>query len=298
MYDLIIIGMGISGISAAIYAKRNNLNVLVIEKDSPGGLLNKINVVNNYPGYKEISGPELAYKLFEHFNDNNITYKIETVNNIELVNDYKKVITNNNEYLAKYIIIATGRIPKKIGLENEDKLYGKGISTCAICDGNLYKEKDVCVVGGGNSALEEAIYLANIVDKVYLIHRRNEFSAEKELINKVNEMKNIEIKYNSNITKINELDNKLASVEINKNEILEVSGLFEYVGYKPNCSFASSLDILDDDGYIIVNEDYETKIDGIYAVGDSIKKHYYQLVLAASDGVTAAINIINKKNTF
>ena len=202
MYDLIIVGMGISGISAAIYAKRNNLNVLVLEKNVPGGLLNKINIVDNYPGYSEVSGPELSYKLFEQFNKNNIEYKIEEVLDIENNEEYKTVITNKEKYNTKYIIIATGRIPRKLGLENEEKLIGHGISNCALCDGNLYKAKDIAVVGGGNSALEEALYLSKLVNKIYLIHRKDKFTAEEKLINEILEKDNIEIIYNANITEI------------------------------------------------------------------------------------------------
>ena len=165
MYDLIIIGMGISGISAAIYAKRNNLNVLVLEKSAPGGLLNKINIVSNYPGVGDITGPELSYELFKQFNENKIEYKISEVLDITIENNIKKIVTKDNVYETKYVIIASGRIPRKLGLENEEKLFGRGISTCALCDGNLYKGKDIAVVGGGNSSLEETIYLAKLVIK-------------------------------------------------------------------------------------------------------------------------------------
>lgn len=294
MYDLIIIGMGISGISAAVYAKRNNLNVLVLEKSAPGGLLNKINIVDNYPGFSEISGHELSYKLFEQFNKNNIEYKIEEVLDIKDNNELKIITTNKDKYEAKYIIIATGRIPRKLGLENEEKLIGHGISNCALCDGNLYKGKDIAVVGGGNSALEEAIYLSKLVNKVYLIHRKSEFTAEDKLISEVMEKDNIEIIYNTNITEIVEENDKLTKLKLDNGTTLEVEGLFEYIGYIPGNDFLKNLDLEKDQGYIKVNENFETNIPGIYAVGDSISKKHYQLVLAASEGATAAIDIINK----
>lgn len=294
MYDLIIIGMGISGISAAVYAKRNNLNVLVLEKKVPGGLLNKINIVDNYPGFSEVSGPELSYKLFEQFNKNNIEYKIEEVLDIKDNTGLKIITTNNDKYEAKYIIIATGRIPRKLGLENEEKLIGHGISNCALCDGNLYKGKDIAVVGGGNSALEEAIYLSKLVNKVYLIHRKSEFTAEDKLIREVKNKDNIEIIYNSNISEIIEENDKLTKLKLDNDITLEISALFEYIGYIPGNDFLINLDIETENGYIKVNENYETNIPGIYAVGDSISKKYYQLIHAASEGATAAIDIINK----
>jgi len=294
MYDLIIIGMGISGISAAIYAKRNNLNVLVLEKSAPGGLLNKINIVSNYPGVGDITGPELSYELFKQFNENKIEYKISEVLDITIENNIKKIVTKDNVYETKYVIIASGRIPRKLGLENEEKLFGRGISTCALCDGNLYKGKDIAVVGGGNSSLEETIYLAKLVNKIYLIHRKEQFTADNKLVEEVKELDNVKIIVNSKIVKINEENGMLKSIDLNNGLNLKVSGLFEYIGYIPANNYLDKLDITNEEGYIVVNDNYETKISGIYAVGDSISKKHYQLVHAASEGAEAATNIINK----
>lgn len=296
MYDLIIIGMGISGISAAIYAKRNNLNVLILEKNVPGGLLNKINIIDNYPGFSSITGPELSYNLFEQVNNNEIEYKLEEALNIEIDNNIKVITTNKSVYKSKYLIIATGRIPRRLGLKNEEKLIGHGISNCAICDGNLYKQKDIAVVGGGNSALEETIYLSKLVNKIYLIHRKDKFSAEEKLIKEVQDLKNIEIILNANIVEIIENDNKIKAIKLDNNKIINIDGLFEYVGYIPGNNFIKSLNITNEQGYIEVNNNFETNLPGIYAVGDSIDKAYYQLVIAANDGATAAIDIINKIN--
>ncbi len=296
MYDLIIIGMGISGISAAIYAKRNNLNVLILEKNVPGGLLNKINIIDNYPGFSSITGPELSYNLFEQVNNNEIEYKLEEALNIEIDDNIKVVTTNKSVYKSKYIIIATGRIPRRLGLKNEEKLIGHGISNCAICDGNLYKQKDIAVVGGGNSALEETIYLSKLVNKIYLIHRKDKFSAEEKLIKEVQNLKNIEIILNANIVEIIENDNKIKAIKLDNDKIINIDGLFEYVGYTPGNNFIKSLNITNEQGYIEVNNNFETNLPGVYAVGDSIDKAYYQLVIAANDGATAAIDIINKIN--
>ncbi|MCI9279796.1 MAG: FAD-dependent oxidoreductase [Bacilli bacterium] len=297
MYDLIIIGMGISGISAAIYAKNSNLNVLILEEKTPGGLLNRINEINNYPGLKKITGPELSYQLFESIEALKIPYKIDKVLKIILDNEIKIVKTEKEEYKTKNIIIATGRKNRTLNLEKEQELLGHGISTCALCDGNLYKEKTIAVVGGGNTALEETLYLSNLASKIYLIHRRDTFRAEQTLIEKIKQKANIEILYNSEVTKLIEEQNRLNKIEINHEKELSVSALFIFIGFVPNNDFLSSLDILNEEGYILVNNNYETKIKGIYAVGDCIKKEYYQLITASNDGVVASINIIkNNKN--
>ncbi len=293
-FDVIIIGMGISGISAAIYAKNSGLHVLMLEKDVPGGLLNRINKINNYPGYAEISGPDLSYQLFESVQKLNIPYKKAVVKEIIVKNNVKKVITDIETFTCKNIILATGRVNNRLGLENEEELVGKGISTCALCDGNLYKGKEIAVVGGGNSALEEALYLANIVKKVYLIHRRDTFKAEKNLIDEIKRKENIEILLNSNVTKLIKVEDKLDKIVINNNKELNISALFTYVGFVPNSRFVKNLNIVDEEGYIEVDSCYETKIKGIYAVGDSIKKEIYQLITAANDGVVASISIIKK----
>ncbi len=297
MYDVIIIGMGISGISAAIYAKNSNLNVLIIEENAPGGLLNRINEINNYPGFKKITGPDLSYNLFESIQELNIPYKIDKVIQITLEKEIKIIKTEKEEYRTKNIIIATGRKNRLLNLENELKLLGHGISTCALCDGNLYKDKIIAVVGGGNTALEETLYLSNLASKIYLIHRRDTFRAEPALIDKINKKSNIEILYKSQVTKLIEENKNLSKIEINNEKEIAVSALFIFIGFIPNNEFLSNLDILNEEGYIEVNKNYETKINGIYAVGDCIKKEYYQLATAANDGVVASINIIkNSKN--
>lgn len=289
MYDLIIIGMGISGISAAIYAKRAGLNVLIIEKSAPGGTLNIIPNIENYPGISSISGPDFAYNLFEEVNKLNIAYKLENVTDL-ILEDIKTVKTNNNVYQAKNLLISTGRKPKLLGLKNEKELLGKGISTCALCDGALFKNKDVAVVGGGSSAVGEAIYLSKIVNKVYLIHRREEFRAENTLLDTLKEIKNIEIILNDEVTEIIAEKDTLKEIKL-KDKTLNISALFIYIGFTPNTDFLTNTNIKLDNGYIIVNEKYETNINGVYASGDVIKKDIYQIINAASEGAEAAINI-------
>lgn len=290
-YDLIIVGMGIAGISAAIYAKNSGLNVLMLEREMPGGLTNKINTINNYPGLGEISGPDLSYKLFETINKLQIPYEIVEVTNIKVLKDKKIVKTSTNEFECKTIILATGRKPKSLGLEQEKELLGHGISTCALCDGALYKDKEIAIVGGGNSAVEEAIYLSKLVKKIYMIHRREQFTAEESLINKLEKKDNIEYLWNSKITSLLKDNNRLTGVVINEEKQLDIDGLFTYIGFEPNISFIKDLNITDEQGYIQVNEKYETTIPGIYAVGDAIKKNVYQLITAANDGAVAAVHV-------
>lgn len=294
MYDVIIVGMGIGGITAGIYAKRANLNVLLIDKSAPGGLLNNIDLISNYPGFIDIKGPDLALKLFEQVKSIEIPYKLEEVIKIKVNEDIKKVITNSNTYQTKNIIIATGTHPKYLGLDNEKELLGRGLSTCALCDGTFYKDKVIAVVGNGNSALQESLYLAKLAKKVYLLNRKDSFKGEEYLQDKVKNKENIEIKYNVSITKYNEVNNKIESILLSNNEKIKVSGVFIYVGYKANSELVNDLDIINADGRIMVDNNCETKIKGLYAVGDVNDKGIYQLITASNDGVIAIANITKK----
>ncbi|MFI3260648.1 MAG: FAD-dependent oxidoreductase [bacterium] len=284
MYDTIIVGMGIAGISAGIYAKQANKNVLLLEGSAPGGLLNNIDSVKNFAGFTDIKGPDFAFNLYNQVVSNDIEFKLEEVINIEVTEEGKKVITKNGEYLSKSVIIATGRRPKLLGLENEKELLGRGVSTCAICDGNLYKGKDVAVVGAGNSALQEALYLANVVNKVYILMRRSIFAGSPELVDKVKNHPSIEVVLETSIKSINQEDGVFTNLTLNNDNILEVSGLFVYAGYSPDVTFAKDLDITNLNGYIEVDDNLETKVKGIFAIGDVTKKDIYQLMNAAADG--------------
>jgi len=294
MYDLIIIGMGVSGVSAAIYAKRAGLNVLMLEASAPGGTLNIIPNIENYPGIKSISGPDLAFNLYNEVNELGIEHKLEEVTDV-ILEDIKTIKTKNNVYQSKYLLIASGRKPKMLGIKDEKKYLGKGISTCALCDGVFFKERDVAVIGGGSSALSEAIYLSKIVNKVYLIHRRNEFRAENTLQEQIKNIKNIEIITNNNVTELITENDKLTGLKLNDREI-NVSAMFIYIGFTPNTEFLKNTELIIENGYIIVNEKNETNIKGVYASGDVIKKDIYQIINAASEGAIAAINISQKED--
>ncbi len=289
MYDLIIIGMGVSGISAAIYAKRAGLNVLMLEKSAPGGVINNIPKVENYPGINSISGPDLAFNLFDEVNALNIEYKLEQVTDV-ILEDIKTIKTKNNVYQSKYLLIATGRKPKMLGLKDEEKYLGKGISNSALCDGSFYKNKDVAVVGGGSSALTEAIYLSKIVRTVYLIHRKEEFRAENKLQEELKDIQNIKIIMNNEIKELITKDDTLVGLKL-KDRTINISALFIYIGFIPNTEFLKNTNLLLEDDYIIVNKHQETNIKGVYASGDVTKKSIYQIINAASEGAEASINI-------
>lgn len=290
MYDIIIIGMGISGITAGIYAKRSNKKVLLIDKGMPGGLLNNIDMISNYPGLINIKGMDFASTLFEQIKSLDIPYVLEEVINLDLTSEEKKVITTSNEYTAKKIILAMGRKPKYLGLDNERDLLGHGLSTCAMCDAFFYKDKDIVVVGSGTSALQESLYLSKIVNKIYLLNRNDSFKGEEMYINEVKSNPKIEIIYNVNIKSFQEKDNKLESITLDNEKILKVAGVFIYIGYRPATDFIDKK-LLDAEGYIKVNDKFETTIKNVYAIGDIIKKDVYQLVTAASDGARVINNM-------
>lgn len=288
IYDVIIIGLGASGVSASIYAKRSGLNVCVINYGIPGGIISTSSIVENYPGFKSISGSDFAFNLFEQFNNLDVPLFNEEVINI-IDEDIKEVKTKNNIYKAKKLIICSGRKPRRLDAENEDKFLGKGISYCATCDGNLYKDKTVCVVGGGNSALESALYLSNLCKKVYILVRKDKFIGNKSLIDEVNEKENICIKFMTNIISV-EGNDAVTGVKTNNGEI-KLDGIFINIGYEPSINIVKDLNIKLDKNYIVVDEHMETNIKGIYAAGDIIKKDLYQLVTAVSEGAIAATNV-------
>lgn len=287
-HKVVILGSGIAGMTAGIYLKRGGLDVLVVEDNIPGGVLNEIPSIENYPGYEEISGPDLAMNIYNQLTKLGVKILNKKITSIDLNN---KIINNNIKY--EYLVIATGRKSRMLSLEHEKELLGKGISTCALCDGFFYKDKKVAVVGGGSSSLTEALYLSKICKEVIIIHRRDKLTADKYLIDKVNSTKNIKVLYNSNITKYNQNNNKLTSVTINNKDNLEVEGVFLAIGSTPNSEI---FNVNKDNNYIIVDSNYMTNIDKVYAIGDVIKKDYYQLSTASSDAVVAASNIIKREN--
>ena len=293
--DVTIIGMGPAGITAAIYLQRSKLNCCIIEKSAPGGLINKTSTIENYPGFNEISGPDLAYKLYDQLNKSKIKQIFEEVIEINDKQEYKEVKTNKQTIKTKAVILAIGREPKKLENTNSSNLEGKGISFCSLCDGALYKNEEVAIVGGGNSALEEALYLASICKKVYILNRSEKLRGDELLKNKILNTKNIEIKYSSKVKEFNSEKDILKSITIIEQDIekeLLVKACFIFIGYAPATNFLKNLAILDEKGYIIVDENGRTQIDGIYAAGDIIKKDLYQIVTASAEGAKAAVSCI------
>ena len=294
-YDLIIVGLGAAGMSAALYAKRSGLKTLVFEGDVPGGLLNKTNKIENFPGFVSISGPDLVSNLFIQFNALAIPVKYEKVENLFLENNLKVVQTVRGEYRSKAVIIASGRKPKKLGVKGEEKLIGKGVSYCHLCDGNLYKDKITAVIGGGNSAVAGALYLSDICKKVFLIVRKDYLIADKLYQDELKNKKNIEILYDTIIEEIVEKDGVINKIILNKGELI-IDGIFINIGYVPQNSFYENLEICNEKGFVQVDKNMKTSLPGVFAAGDIIEKDVYQIITAQSEGAIAAISVFNYLN--
>ena len=289
MYDIIIVGAGPAGLTAAIYALRANKKVLVLEANAPGGQIVNASKVENYPGFKEISGFELATNFYNQVLDLGGEVKFEAVVRVE----DNKVITNANAYEAKAIILAIGAQNRRLEIDGEDKFLGKGVSYCATCDGNFFKGKTVAVVGGGNTALEDAIYLSDIAAKVYLIHRGDTFRAEASYQDEVKSKSNIDCIMNTNVTKIDG-NEKVSSLELDNGNTLDVDGIFVAVGQVPNSSIFKNIIELTEKGYIKTEDGVHTSSKHIYVAGDAREKTLRQLVTATSDGAIAAVTAIKE----
>ena len=295
MYDVVIIGAGPAGLTAAIYTRRAAKKVLVLEAKVYGGQIVNTLDIENYPAEEHISGYDFATKLYNQAKNLGAEIVFEKVISIEANGKQKKIITTDNVYEAGSVIIATGSENRKLGLPNEDQLVGKGISYCATCDGAFYKNKKVAVVGGGNTALEDALYLADVAEKVYLIHRRSEFRGEDSTVSRLKGKESIQFVLNSNVTKLN-AGNKLESIEVasadGKVRTIEIDGLFVAIGRIPESKAFANLIKLDDAGYIEADEKCHTNVDGIFVAGDSRTKDVRQLVTATSDGAIAATEAV------
>ena len=300
MYDIIIIGAGTAGLTAAIYARRASKKILVLEAKNYGGQIINTPDIENYPAAAHISGFEFATRLFEQAKELGAEILFEKAVKIMDHNDHKEVATEDNAYQAKAVILATGSENRQLGLPNEKELLGRGISYCATCDGAFYRKKKVAVVGGGNTALEDALYLSDIAEKVYLIHRRDAFRGEASTVQKLKEKDNVEFVYNSQVTKLN-AEEKLASIEVTDKEgntgTIEVSGLFVAVGRIPQNEDFAELVELDEAGYIDASENCHTNTPGIFVAGDNRKKELRQLVTATADGAIAATEAIRYIDT-
>jgi len=292
MYDIIIIGAGPAGMTAALYAKQAKKNILIFEKNTYGGQILKANKVKNYPGFKEISGFDFSTNLYNQLTDLNVEIKFEEVIKISDENNFKIVTTPKGNYSTKSIIICTGGTNRKLNLNNEDKFIGKGLSYCTTCDGMFFKDKIVAIYGGGNSAIDGALYLSDICKKVYIIYRKENFQTDNESISKLKEKENIEFIFNANIVDLIG-DNKLERIKLkqqDKDIELNIDGLFIEIGYLPVSEICKNIINTDSNGYIIANEDCKTNIEGIFTAGDVRIKTIRQLTTACSDGTIAALN--------
>lgn len=299
MYDIIIIGAGPAGMTAAIYARRAAKTVLVLEAAAYGGQIINTPDIENYPVAAHISGFDFATNIYNQAVALGAEFKFEKA--LEIKDGAEKtVVTAKNEYTAKAVIIATGSQNRKLGVEDEDKLIGRGISYCATCDGAFFRNKNVAVVGGGNTALEDALYLADIANTVYLIHRRDSFRGEEATVEKLKEKPNVEFVLNSVVKKLI-AEKRLTGVEVeNKDGVsrtLEVNGLFAAVGRIPETSAFAGLADIDGSGYFASDESCLTKTPGIFVAGDVRSKDVRQLVTATADGAVAATKAVGYINS-
>ncbi len=302
MYDVLIIGTGPAGITAGIYAKRANLKVAMFEKDTPGGQLSKYNEIENYTGSKKMAGYELATNMIDHAYDLGVEVIYDEVLKVELDGKVKKVITPSETYETKVVIVASGNVPRRLGVENEDELAMNGISWCAICDGPLYKGRKVIVIGGGNSAVEEASYLATLATHVTVVQNLDTLTADPKAQDILLKMPNVDVYYGSVVKKFLKDDKGLTGAIISDKEgketTIHADGVFEYVGLIPVTDFVKDLGITNQWGYVVANEKMETKVPGIYGAGDVIVKQIRQVVTATADGAIAVQNALRYLETW
>lgn len=292
MLDLIIVGAGPAGLSACLYASRAGLDVLILDMAAPGGKLNVTAQIENYPGVKPTPGPEIAYQMYESALSFGAKMDYQEVVEIKDCQDYKEVVTTKQTYQTKYVILATGTKERQMCLPKENELVGRGISYCAVCDGPFFKGEDVAVIGGGNSALEEAIYLSSICQNVHLIVRRDVFRADKIIQDRLKEHENIIVHFKKKPFEILEDDHKVKGLvlidsETNEKEELLVNGIFPFIGLDPMNQCVEKLGIINAQGYIDANENMETKVPGIFVAGDVRNKNLRQVVTATNDGAIA-----------
>ena len=301
MYDVVIIGAGIAGLTAAIYVRRSNKTVLVLEGQAYGGQIINTLQIENWPGDYGVSGVNLMQKIYKQATELGAEVEFEEVEVVEKVGEDFVIKTEDGEYRAGAVILAVGAEDKKLGIEREVELTGKGVSYCATCDGAFYKGKNVAVIGGGNTALYDAVYLADIADKVYVVHRRDEFRGDAVLVEKLKRKENVEFVLGYVPEQILG-DDKVAGVKlapsgkvvsVTSEKILDVDGIFVAIGKKPATEKFAELVKLDEDGYIVASEDCRTFCDGVYVAGDCRTKDIRQLVTAAADGAVAADAAVN-----
>ena len=293
IYDVVIIGAGPAGMTAAVYTSRGNLSTLMIERGIPGGQMANTEEVENYPGFEHILGPELSTKMFDHAKKFGAEYAYGDVQEIIDGEAFKTIKAGGKEYKARTIILTTGAEYKKMGIPGETELGGRGVSYCAVCDGAFFRNKELVVVGGGDSAVEEGVYLTRFASKVTIVHRRDELRAQKILQDRAFANEKIEFIWNHTVKSINDENGKVGSVTLastvdDSEQEFKADGVFIYIGMLPLTKPFVNLGILNENGYILTNEHMETKIPGIFAAGDVREKTLRQIVTATGDGSIAA----------
>lgn len=294
IYDVIIIGAGPAGMTAAVYTSRGNLSTLMLERGIPGGQMANTEEIENYPGFDHILGPDLSTKMFEHAKKFGAEYAYGDVKEIIDGEEYKTIIAGSKEYKARAIIITTGAEYKKMGIPGESELGGRGVSYCAVCDGAFFKQKNLVVVGGGDSAVEEGVYLTRFADKVTIVHRRDELRAQKIIQDRAFANDKIDFIWSHTVKEINDDENgkvgsvTLVSTKDGQEQEFKADGVFIYIGMLPLTKPFASLGILNEEGYVITNDEMETSVPGIYAAGDVRVKTLRQVVTATGDGSIAA----------
>lgn len=296
IYDVLIIGAGPAGMTAAVYTSRANLSTLMLERGIPGGQMANTEEIENYPGFDHILGPDLSTKMFEHAKKFGAEYAYGDVTEIIDGDEFKTVKAGSKEYKARAIILTTGAEYKKMGIPGESELGGRGVSYCAVCDGAFFKGKELVVVGGGDSAVEEGVYLTRFADKVTIVHRRDELRAQKILQDRAFANDKIDFIWDTTVKEIHEKDGKVGSVTLvstkdDSEREFETDGVFVYIGMLPLTKPFESLGILNDLGYIETNEEMETSVPGIFAAGDVRDKTLRQVVTATGDGSIAAQSV-------
>lgn len=294
IYDVVIVGAGPAGMTAAVYASRANLKTVMLERGVPGGQVANTEDVENFPGFDFITGPELSSKMFEHAQKFGAEYKYGDLQSVEDHGTYKLLKTSSEEFKTRTVIIATGAEYKKIGVPGEDLLTGRGVSYCAVCDGAFFKERELVVIGGGDSAVEEGVYLTKFASKVTIVHRRAELRAQKILQERAFKNDKIEFIWDTELQSING-EGKVSSVTLlDKNTgntyDYDTDGVFVYIGMLPLTKPFKDLGILNELNYIETNREMETSVPGIFAAGDVIDKTLRQIVTATGDGSIAAEN--------
>lgn len=297
-YDIIIIGAGPGGLTAALYAARANLSVLILDRGIYGGQMNNTGAIDNYPGFMEIQGPELSEKMYQSAMKFGPEFKYGDVTSVDFSNKIKLVKTSDAEYEAKAVIIATGAEHKHLGVPGEEEYSGRGVSYCAVCDAAFFKDEDVVVVGGGDSAIEEGLYLANIAKSVTVIHRRDSLRAQLVLQKRAFANKKMNFIWNAQTEEISGDDQKVTTVKYldkktGEHKEVSASGIFIYVGVEPQTNLFKDLAITDEHGWIITNEKMQTAIDGVFALGDVRAKDLRQIANAVGDGSIAGQEAYN-----